>query len=66
MCLEIIISEINRNTNTYVNQKNKYNVISFICGISNMIQMNSYMKQKQTHRHREQTCGCQEEVGGEG
>ena len=21
-------------------------------------------KQKQTHRHREQTCGCQGEVGG--
>ena len=25
--------------------------------------MNLSMKQKQTHRHREQTCGCQ---GGEG
>ena len=25
-----------------------------------MTQMNSPMKQKQTHRHREQTCGCQE------
>ena len=25
----------------------------------NMIQMNLYMKLKQTHRHREQTCGCQ-------
>ena len=23
--------------------------------------MNLYTKQKQTHRHREQTCGCQEE-----
>ena len=22
-------------------------------------QMNLFMKQKQTHRHREQTCGCQ-------
>ena len=29
-----------------------------------MTQMNVLMKQKQTHRHREQTCGCQ--VGGEG
>ena len=31
-----------------------------------MIQMNLSMKQKQTHRHREQTCGCQvgEEWGG--
>jgi len=26
--------------------------------------MNLSTKQKQTHRHREQTCGCQE--GGEG
>ena len=25
-----------------------------------MTQMNLSMKQKQTHRHREQTCGCQE------
>ena len=24
-----------------------------------MTQMNLSMKQKQTHRHREQTCGCQ-------
>ena len=24
-----------------------------------MTQMNLYMKEKQTHRHREQTCGCQ-------
>ena len=28
-----------------------------------MTQMNLSMKQKQTHRHREQTCGCQ--GGGE-
>ena len=28
-----------------------------------MTQMNISMKQKQTHRHREQTCGCQ--VGGQ-
>ena len=24
-----------------------------------MTQMNLFMKQKQAHRHREQTCGCQ-------
>ena len=24
-----------------------------------MTQMNLFTKQKQTHRHREQTCGCQ-------
>ena len=30
-------------------------------------QMNLSMKQKQTHRHREQTCGCQRGGGvGEG
>ena len=28
--------------------------------------MNIYMKQKQIHRHREQTCGCQGEGGGWG
>ena len=28
-----------------------------------MIQTNLFMNQKQTHRHREQTCGCQ---GAEG
>ena len=28
--------------------------------------MNLSMKQKQTHRHREQTCGCQRGVGRDG
>ena len=28
--------------------------------------MNLSMKQKQTHRHREQTCGCQGRRGGGG
>ena len=28
--------------------------------------MNISMKQKETHRHREQTCGCQEGGGGGG
>ena len=28
--------------------------------------MNLSTKQKQTHRHREQTCGCQVEAGREG
>ena len=32
-----------------------------------MTQMNLFTKRKQTHRHREQTCGCQGgERGGEG
>ena len=29
-----------------------------------MTQMNLPMKQKQTHRHRKQTCGCQGWGGG--
>ena len=28
-----------------------------------MMQMNIPSKQKQTHRHKEQTCGCQREGG---
>ena len=39
-------------------EKDKYYVISLI-----IIQMNVYKKQKQTHRHRKQTYGCQ---GGKG
>ena len=31
-----------------------------------MTQMNLSTKQKQTHRHREQACGCQESGAGEG
>ena len=31
-----------------------------------MTQLNLSKTQKQTHRHREQTCGCQEGGGGEG
>ena len=35
-------------------------MISPICGISNMSQMNLSTKEKQTHRHGVQTRGCQE------
>ena len=31
-----------------------------------MAQMNLSTKHKQTHRHREQTCGCQGGRGGSG
>ena len=31
--------------------------------MSDMMQMNPSTKQKQTHRHREQTCGCQGKLG---
>ena len=46
----IILSEVSQK------EKDKYHMISLICGISNMTQMNLSGKQKQTHRHREQTC----------
>ena len=39
-------------------EKDKYHMISFICGIYNATQMNLQTKQKQTHRYREETCGC--------
>ena len=39
-------------------EKDKYHMISLICGIQNMTQINLSMKQKRTHRHREQTCSC--------
>ena len=40
-------------------------MISLICGIQKMIQMNLFTKQKQTHRHRKQTYGYQRgKVGG--
>ena len=55
MQLEIIIpSEVSQK------EKDKYRIISFIWGISNMTQMNLSTKQKQNQRHREQTGGCQE------
>ena len=44
-------------------EKEKYFMISLLCGIENMAQMNLSTQQKQTHRHREQTCGCQGEGG---
>ena len=46
-------------------QKVQYSMISVICEIYNMTPMNTSIRQKQTHRHREQTCDCPE-VGGWG
>ena len=40
-------------------EKDRYHTIPLICGISNMTQMNLPMKQKQMHRHKEETRGCQ-------
>ena len=39
-------------------------MISLICGIQNMAQMNLSTKPKQTHR--EQTCGCEGGGGSRG
>jgi len=36
-------------------KKDKYDMISLICGIQNMVQMNLFTRQKQTHRDRKQT-----------
>ena len=49
----IILTEVSQT------EKDKYHMLSLICGIENMTQMNLSTKQKQTHRRREQTCGCQ-------
>ena len=56
----IILSEVSQK------EKDKYRMISLICGIYNMTQMNLSTKQKQTHGHREQTCSCQGGGAGEG
>ena len=45
----VILSEVSQT------EKDKYHMISLICGIYTIIQMNLFMKQKQTHRHRDQT-----------
>ena len=52
MDLEIVIlSEVSQTG------KDKYCMILLICGIKNMMQMNLFTKQKQTHRLRERTYG---------
>ena len=42
-----------------VSQTDKYHMITLTRGILKMTQMNIFMKQKQTHRHRKQTHGSQ-------
>ena len=45
--------------------KDKYRMMSLICGIlKKMIQMNLFIKQKPTHRHRKQTYVSQRGKGG--
>ena len=43
----IILSQVSQN------KKDKYHIISLICGNENMAQMNLSMKRKQAHRHKE-------------
>jgi len=60
MALEIIVlSDVSQA------EKDKYRVMSFICRIWNMTEMNLFMKQKQTHRQGKQTYGYQKGEGVE-
>lgn len=54
----ILLSEVNQK------EKDKYHMKSLICEIKNMTEMSLSMKQKQIHRHREQTVGAK--GGGRG
>ena len=51
--------------NNEILEKDKYS-ITYTQNLKKMIQINLYTKQKQTHRHRKQTYGCQWGKGGEG
>ena len=46
-------------------EKDKYYMMSLICGIRKIVKMNLFTKQKQTHRHRKQTYSYQRGRGGE-
>ena len=46
-------------------KRDRHHMISHMCNL-NMAQMNISIEQKQTHRHGEQTCDCQEGGGGNG
>ena len=50
----LLLREVNQN------EKDVYHTISFICRIYNIAQMNLSTELKQTHKHREQPCSCQE------
>ena len=56
----LILSEVSQK------EKDKYHMISLICEIQNMAQMNLSIEQKQSHGHGEQTCSCQGEKGWTG
>ena len=44
-------------------EKDKYHIISLICGIRNMTQMNPSVKQKQNHRQKRLVIAMAERVG---
>ena len=48
-----------RDYHTKRSQKDKNHMIPLKCRIQNQTQMNISTQQKQSHRYREQTCGCQ-------
>ena len=58
--LESILSEVSQKENE------KYQVILLIGGIQSVTQRNLFLRQKQTHRCREQTCDYQRGKQGEG
>ena len=45
-------------------ERKRYYVVSLVCGSTNMIQMNLFAKQKQSHRCGKQTYGYQVGKGG--
>ena len=44
-------------------EKDIYHMLSLLCGFYHITEVTLPMKEKQTHRHGEQTCGCQAEGG---
>ena len=59
-------NEIRYHTKWSKSEKDKYHMISLICGILKTIQMNLFTIQKGPHRHRKQTCSYQRGKGGKG
>ena len=47
-------------------EKDKYHMISLMCGIKKKIYLAYFTKQKETHRHRKQTMTTKRKRGKEG
>ena len=56
--------EVNTLSEVSQAEKNKDHDITYIWNLKIMIQMNLLIKQKQIHRHRKQSYGCQREIRG--